>query len=259
MGRWKVAFTLERRGDVPLFQQIARTIANEIQRGRLRPGDALPGTRTLARDLGVQRLTAVAAFDELVAEGWIVNRPARGAFVSPDLPDPAPRRFSSRDMPEVMAEGTGYDLLPAPEPEKPYDIPRGSLLFAPTRPDVRLVPAAAIGRALRRAMTRRSGELLSYGPSHGHPRLRQAVSAMLASTRGLAATAENVCITRGSQMALSMLARVLLRPGDAVAVEQLGYRPAWEAFRLAGGRVVGVPVDAEGIDVKAVERAIADH
>ena len=259
MARWKVAFTLERRGDVPLFQQIARTIASDIQRGRLRPGDALPGTRTLARDLGVQRLTAVAAFDELVAEGWIVNRPARGAFVSGDLPDPAPRRFSSQIMPSGMAASTGYDLLPPPEPEQPYDIPRGSLLFAPTRPDVRLVPGAAIGRALRRAMTRRSGELLSYGPSAGHPRLRQAVSAMLASTRGVAAATENVCITRGSQMALSLLARVLLRPGDAVAVEQLGYRPAWEAFRLAGATVVGVPVDGEGIDMKALERAIVDH
>ncbi len=259
MARWKVAFTLERRGDVPLFQQIARTIAADIQRGRLRPGDALPGTRTLAHDLGVQRLTAVAAFDELVAEGWIVNRPARGAFVSDDMPDPLPRRFSSRGVPAVMADRTGYDLLPAPEHEKPYDVPRGSFLFAPTRPDVRLAPATAIGRALRRAMSQRSGELLSYGPSQGHPRLRQAVSGMLASTRGIAAAAENVCITRGSQMALSLLARVLLRPGDAVAVEQLGYRPAWEAFRLAGARIVEVPVDGEGMQVKTLERAIVDH
>ena len=259
MARWKVAFTLERRGGVPLFQQIARTIVTDIQRGRLRAGDALPGSRTLARDLGVQRLTAVAAFDELVAEGWIVNRPARGAFVSEDVPDPVPRRFSSREMPAVMADRTGYDLLPAPEPEKAYDIPRGSLFFAPTRPDVRLVPGTAIARALRRAMSKRSGELLSYGPSQGHPRLCRAVSAMLASTRGVAAAAENVCITRGSQMALSLLARVLIRPGDTVAVEQRGYRPAWEAFRLAGAKLVGVPVDGEGMQVKTLERVIADH
>ncbi|MCU1384123.1 MAG: Transcriptional regulator, GntR family domain / Aspartate aminotransferase [Acidobacteria bacterium] len=259
MARWEVSFTLERGPGVPLFQQIARAVSADIRRGRLRPGDALPGTRTLAHALGVQRLTVVAAFDELVAEGWIVNQRARGAFVSTDLPDPKPRRFTSWEPPVAMADRTGFDLLAAPEPERPYDVPRGSLLFAPSRPDVRLVPGKVIGRAFRRAMSQRAGTLLSYGPSQGHPRLRQSVSTMVASTRGLAAGPENVCITRGSQMALSLLSRALLRPGDVVAVEQLGYRSAWESFKVAGAKVIGVPVDRDGLQVDALERAIAQH
>jgi GntR family transcriptional regulator/MocR family aminotransferase len=101
--------------------------------------------------------------------------------------------------------------------------------------------------------------LLSYGPSQGHPRFRKAVSAMLASTRGLAAGADNVCITRGSQMALSLLSRALLRPGDVVAVEQLGYRSAWESFRIAGAKVVGIPVDGDGLIVDALERAVTEQ
>jgi GntR family transcriptional regulator / MocR family aminotransferase len=259
MARWEVSFSVERRCGVPLFQQIARAVSTDIRRGRLRPGDALPGTRTVARALGVQRLTVVAAFDELVAEGWIVNQRARGAFVSTDLPDPTPRRFTSWEPPVAMAERTGFDLLPAPESEPPYDVPRGSLLFAPSRPDVRLVPGKVIGRALRRAMSQPSGALLSYGPSQGHPRLRKSVSAMLASTRGLAAGPDNVCITRGSQMALALLSKVLLHPGDIVAVEQLGYRSAWESFRLVGAKVVGVPVDNDGLQVDALERLIAEQ
>jgi GntR family transcriptional regulator/MocR family aminotransferase len=259
MARWEVSFTLERGRGVPLFQQIARAITADIRRGRLRPGDALPGTRTLARALGAQRLTVVAAFDDLVAEGWIVNQRARGAFVSTDLPDPKPRRFTSRELPVTMAERTGFDLLAAPEPELPYHVPRGSLLFAPSRPDVRLAPGKVIGRALRRAMSMPAGALLSYGSPEGHARLRKAVAGMLASTRGLAAGPENVCITRGSQMAVSLLARCLLRPGDVVAVEQLGYRSAWESFRLAGARVIGVPVDGGGLQVDALERAIGAH
>lgn len=195
----------------------------------------------------------VAAFDELVAEGWIVNQPARGAFVSGDLPDLPARRFSSRELSAVIPQRTGYDLLPAPEAERPYEVPHGSLLFAPSRPDVRLVPGKVIGRALRRALSLGSGELLSYGPSQGHPRLRASVSAMLASTRGVAATPDNVCITRGSQMALSLLSRALLRPGDVVAVEQPGYRPAWESFRLMGAKVEGVPGDGNGLHVEALE------
>src|SRR2546423_9413746 len=116
MARWEVTFALERRRGVPLFQQIAQAITEEITRGRLRAGDALPGTRTLARALGVQRLTVVSAFDELVAEGWIVTRRARGTFVSSDLPDPVPRRFTSqRAQRGEMALRPGFDLLPAPD------------------------------------------------------------------------------------------------------------------------------------------------
>jgi GntR family transcriptional regulator/MocR family aminotransferase len=259
MARWEVAFALERRGTVPLFQQIAQAVTADIRRGRLHPGDALPGTRTLARTLGVQRLTVVAAFDDLVAEGWIVNERARGAFVSTDLPDPTPRRFAPRTSPLTMAERPGFDLLPAPDPERPYAVPPGSLLFAPSRPDVRLAPGTLLGRAVRRAMSQPAGTLLSYGPPEGHPRLRKAVAAMLASTRGLAAGPANVCITRGSQMALSLLARSLLRPGDVVLVEQLGYRSAWEAFRLAGARVVGVPVDADGLQVDRLPRLVREQ
>lgn len=257
MARWETSFAVERRRGVPLFQQIAGAITADIRRGRLRPGDALPGTRSLARALGVQRLTVVAAFDELVAEGWIVNQRARGAFISSDLPDPQPRRFAPGE-PASTASRTGFDLLPAPDPELPIDVPRGGLLFAPSRPDVRLAPGKILGRAVRSAMSTRP-ELLSYGSPEGHLRLRRAIAQMLASTRGLAVAAENVCITRGSQMALSLIARSVLRPGDVVAVEQLGYRSAWEAFRQAGAKVIGVPVDGDGLQVQALERALKTH
>jgi GntR family transcriptional regulator/MocR family aminotransferase len=248
-------FALDRH-DVPLFQQITRALTSDIQRGRLRPGDELPGTRTLARALGVQRQTVVAAFDELVAEGWIVNRPARGAFVSNDLPDPKPRRFTSQQPPAHIGDRTRFELRPAPRPELPLDVPRGSLLFAPSRPDVRLAPARILGRSIRRAMNLHPESLLSYGPPEGHPRLREAVAEMLASARGLAIGASNICITRGSQMALSLLARCILRPGDTVAVEHLGYRSGWEAFRQAGAKLISVPVDADGLQVDALARIL---
>jgi GntR family transcriptional regulator / MocR family aminotransferase len=260
VARWEFVFTLERQRGVPLFQQIARAIAADIRRGRLRPGDRLPGTRTLARALGVQRLTVVSAFDDLVAEGWLVSHAARGTFVSADLPDPKPRRFAAlQTTAGGMAARVAYDLLPAPEPELPYDVPRGALLFAPSRPDVRLMPADLIGRAYRRAIARRGGALLSYASPEGHPRLRETLATMLTSTRGLGATGANVCITRGSQMAISLLAQSLMRAGDVVVVEQLGYRPAWESFRLAGAEIVGVPVDDEGLRIEALERVVEQH
>ncbi|MFY0578041.1 aminotransferase class I/II-fold pyridoxal phosphate-dependent enzyme [Cystobacter fuscus] len=68
--------------------------------------------------------------------------------------------------------------------------------------------------------------LLGYGDARGHPRLRAALAEMLSSLRGLAVHADELIITRGSQGALDLVARTLLRPGDTVAVEAIGYRPA---------------------------------
>ncbi len=254
MARWEFTATLERQQGVPLFQQIARTITDDIRRGRLRSGDRLPGTRTLARALGVQRLTVVAAYDELVAEGWIVTQRARGAFVAPDVPDRPPRRFAAaRERPGVP-ERVPFALPPSPPAHMPYDVPPGGLLFAPNRPDVRLIPHDLIGRAYRRAIRRGRGVLLGYGRPQGHERLRSALATMLSTTRGLAATADDVCITRGSQMGIALLARVLVRPGDVVAVEELTYGPVVDVFRMQGAEVAPVPVDAEGLRLERLER-----
>jgi GntR family transcriptional regulator/MocR family aminotransferase len=255
MARWEFALTLERQSGVPLFRQIARAITDDIRRGRLRPGDPLPGTRTLARSVGVQRLTVITAYDELVAEGWILARRARGVFVSPTLPDPSPRRFAAGASERAgVPERVGFDLEPGPPVEMPYDVPPGALLFAPNRPDVRLIPHDLIGRAYRRAIRRGRGVLLSYGRPQGHQRLRAAIAGMLSSTRGLAASADDVCITRGSQMGMTLLARALLRPGDVVAVEELSYRPVVEMFRLQGASVVPIPLDEEGMRTEPLER-----
>src|SRR5436309_7770195 len=198
MARWEFTLTIDRRQKTAVFVQIARAIADDITRGRLRAGDVLPGTRTLARTLGVQRQTVVAAFNELYAEGWIVSRAARGTFVSPDFPDPRPRQFSPRTA--VATAAPAFDLPAAPASERPYDIASQTLFFAPTRPDVRLAPAEMIGRAYRGALRRGGTSLLSYAGPEGHPRLRAAIGSMLAARRGIAAAVENICITRGSQM-----------------------------------------------------------
>jgi GntR family transcriptional regulator/MocR family aminotransferase len=111
---------------------------------------------------------------------------------------------------------------------------------------------AALARAYRRGLVRRTRALLDYSDAQGLPRLRAAIASMLAATRGLAASADDVLVTRGSQMALSLAARALVQPGDAVAVETLGYRPAWDAFRVAGAEIVPLALDAEGAQVEAL-------
>ncbi len=115
---WIVAFDLESKprdgaASGPTFLRIARAISDDIRRGRLRAGDALPGSRTLATSLRVHRNTVLAAYRELVAEGWITSEEAHGTFVSRQIPDVAPRRFSAQAaVAREIAPRVGFDLGP---------------------------------------------------------------------------------------------------------------------------------------------------
>jgi GntR family transcriptional regulator/MocR family aminotransferase len=268
MSAWTVAIDLGSSSTPaeagPTFLRIARAISEDIRRGRLRAGDALPGSRTLATSLGVHRNTVLAAYRELVAEGWIASEEALGTFVSRQIPDVSPRRFSAHAaVAREIAPRVGFDLGPSRvsplPPPAPLPIAASKSLDGPMSlgggiPDVRLVPAAELARAMRRVLKRRAVEVLSYGDPAGPASLRTALASMVAATRGVAARAENVLVTRGSQMGIDLAARALISPGDVIAVEALGYRPAWEALRASGARLVPIPVDAHGLDVEALEQ-----
>jgi GntR family transcriptional regulator/MocR family aminotransferase len=245
----------------PVFLQIARALILDIRRGRLRPSDRLPGSRELATQLGVHRNTVLAAYRELALEGWITTLRARGTFVSSALPDVVARRFSTR----TRGEGPRPDRLGFALPALPMGPPRGVskrpahgvLSLNGGIPDVRLVPWQPLARAYRRALASQGRALLGYGDPRGCERLRVALAGMLSATRGLAVTGDGLLVTRGSQMALSLVARALVSPGEVVAVEALGYRAAWEAFASAGARLVPLPVDEAGLRVDALETLVA--
>ena len=190
-----------------------------------------------------------------MAEGWIEATPGRGTFVTRAIPHDRGRPFSRRLG--IRTRVPARVAFALPEPPVAYRqpiLPRGTLNLSNGAPDVRLVPARSIGRAYRRVLALRGADVLAYGDVEGHSALRSALASMLANTRGLSVTADDVLVTRGSQMALTLAARALLRPGDVVAVEQIGYRPAWEAFRAAGATVVPVAIDGDGIDVDALKK-----
>ena len=233
----------------PAFLRIARAISREIRRGRLKPHARLPGSRSLAQNLGVHRNTVLAAFRELYAEGWIEARHGQGTFVSAQLPELKARSFA-KDVPTPRARSEiAYELPASPlGPVGGRDFPRGTLRMLGGTPDLRLVPAAALTRALRRAL-RRDPELLGYAHPAGHPPLRAALAAMLRATRGLDIEADGLCVTRGSQMGLALTAEALLRPGDVVAVEAVGYKPAWQALLRVGAQIEPIAVDAHGLSV----------
>src|SRR5262245_22212340 len=254
MKSWTVSFSIDRRSNEPLFLQLARAIAFDVRRGRLAPGSLLPGSRSLAATLDVHRNTVLAAYRELEAEGWIESSARRGVFVSNSLPDPKPQRFARVSGSRKATGSMPIELRPGPEPREWIPDPKGAIVMGGGIPDVTLVPTELVSRAYRRVLRYNAKSVLSYGDPRGHEKLRRELAGMLAATRGLAINEDGIVITRGSQMALDLLARSLFDAGDVVAVESFGYAPAWEAFRRAGAELVPAPVDEEGLITSELEK-----
>jgi len=257
---WDLTIALDRNDGTPLFLAVARAIAAAIRKRRLRPGARLPGSRTLARTLAVHRNTVLAAYEELAAEGFVSTTPARGTFVTTSLADRhplglLPSRERADSGPPTKAR---YELgTQHTEPDRwVWEYPAGTLALT-AFPDLRLLPSGALARAYRRALRHGGPALLGYADPRGYPGLRTALAVMLSTTRGLSATEDQIVVTRGSQMALALLAHALGPPDGVIAVEAYGYRAAWEAFRLAGVELVPLPVDDEGVQVEALERLVS--
>ena len=237
MGR-EITFQLEEDGKTPVFLNLASVILGEVERGRLNPGDPLPGTRALAKSLRIHRNTVDAAYRELVLQGWLVTEPSRGTFVARDLPEVTPsRRTEAKTALQKAAAGPEAWTPPV-------------LLVSDGAPDPRIVPRAELARAFRRALAAPSFlATRGYDDPGGSTQLRAALAGYLTSERGLTATGEGLIVTRGSQMALFLAAQAVFQPGEIIAAEDPGYPLAWSAFRAAGARVIGVPVDAQGLSV----------
>ena len=211
---------------------LERALRDAVRDGRLAPGTRLPATRRLAGELGISRGTAKAAYDQLVAEGYLTARQGSGTQVA--------------RLPSADAEAPGA-ATHARTPR--FDLRPGS-------PDVGAFPAAAWLRALRRAIATAPLLAYDYGDPRGRVELRTALSGYLGRARGVIAPPERIVITSGYIQGLALLTRVL--EGGTVAMEDPGLPFHREVVRRNGGTVLPVPVDERGAradelgDVQAV-------
>jgi GntR family transcriptional regulator / MocR family aminotransferase len=238
---------LDLRGSGPLYRRIYGALRMQILRGERPPGSPLPGTRTLARDLGVSRIVVLAAFEQLAAEGYIESRVGSGSRVAAQLPElqPAPRRRvrAAADVAMSSYARRARQLSPASR-QAPH--PGGTIDFRydTTQPDARTVAM------WRQAIARAAGApQVDYPDPAGLPRLRAALAAHLREQRGVVADAEDVIIVSGAQQAIDLTARVLCDRGTRIGVEDPRYQGLHQALAAAGARVIACAVDAEGLDI----------
>lgn len=212
----------------PMFEQIAAALRRRIVAGRLPAGARLPPSRSLAEELGVSRATVVAAYDQLVAEGFAAGRRGAGTFVG--------------DIGAIEAAPAMVRRPPAPPPAPaPAPVP-----FQPGIPDMRLFPYRPWARCVAR-VARTAPEAMVRGTDpFGDLRLRAAVARYLADWRALGAAPENILITAGVADALETCARAITRRGDAIALEDPGYPRLRSLSESLGLKPVWLDVDSDG-------------
>ncbi len=243
---------LDRGHHQPLAAQLVQLLSLAIREGRLSPGQRLPSSRNLASQLAVHRNTVVAAFEELIAQGWLETSPASHTRVTSTLPT------KDWTRPAAGQRTMGFEIRPWKNSSRSFEAaPINVLDFSGGLPDARLFPGPILARAFRRSLKRSTATLLDFGDPAGDRKLRASIAAMLGSVRGLNVGAADIFLTRGSQYALHLLSLALAGPDDAIAVESPGYPSAREAFSFLWAKLVPVPVDSEGIDVSELARQIA--
>jgi GntR family transcriptional regulator / MocR family aminotransferase len=241
----------------PLYRQVYERLREAITTGTLHPGERLPSARALASQLSTARGTIDAAYDLLSTQGYIVSRGAAGTRVAPNLAaiSPSAKRTAAKKSATLPAPAKVSDW-PIPPAIKPFQMGVPALDAFPTRLWAKL--------AARRARELTPHALMQTDPL-GHRPLREAIAAYLAVARGIQCSSDSVVITSGFQGALGLITHTLLnrsRPtsiaspgdstdGDEVWVEDPGYPHNRRALELAGAKVIGVPVDAQGMDVAA--------
>ncbi|HKD77739.1 MAG TPA: PLP-dependent aminotransferase family protein, partial [Ktedonobacterales bacterium] len=249
----------------PLYRQIYDGLRQAILSGQLVAGTRLPATRALAAELHVARNTVLIAFAQLFAEGYVEGYVGSGTYVAHTLPDDLllARRKPARSA--VASSPTGSDralsqrgkLLAETRvmPPRFFRTPRA---FHPGLPALDAFPYDLWARLATRRWRSHDSSLMSYGDAVGYRPLREAIAAYVGAARAVRCTPEQVIIVAGSQQGLNLAACLLLDPGDAVWMEDPGYRGAYGALAGAGARLVPVPIDAEGLDVTAGAARCAD-
>jgi GntR family transcriptional regulator / MocR family aminotransferase len=233
----------ERAPDTTLTRWLYQELRRAILECRLSPGTRLPATRDFALQYGVSRGTVVTVFEQLQAEGYLIGRVGAGTRINDRL---------SQDVLKKPAPQPRIRKLPAPI--RGLCTSRPARPFRPYEPALTEFPVGIWARVAGRRLRRASSSLLAGGDPRGYAPLREAIAAYLGSSRGVNCSPDTVVMVSGVQQGLDLIARLLIKPGEAVWVEDPGYFGAVAAFRQAGARIIPVPVDEGGLSVSQGEK-----
>jgi GntR family transcriptional regulator/MocR family aminotransferase len=253
---YKSLIQVDRKSSLTLYIQVCNRFIALITNGTLRPSDLLPSSRILAALIGINRHTVRLAYEELISQGWAESIERKGIFVLSKLPELPltilPEASTMQRNKEAFIWTNNFEHR-----DQSKNIQKTGLIIDAGFPDVRLAPVDQLMREYRSLSRKFYGkDFLKYGSAQGSEHLRESISKYLANTRGLVVSAENILITKGSQMGIYLAAQLLLNASDQIAVGNSNYRTADDTFRYAGANLLRVPIDDNGMDVDYLEEIL---
>ncbi|QZT37643.1 PLP-dependent aminotransferase family protein [Halosquirtibacter xylanolyticus] len=237
---WNFDLDINFNSKKAIYIQIADAIIEAIKDERLKANDILPSTRKLAEHIGVNRNTLIKSIDILIAEGWLNSKDRVGIFVA-----------------NVNIKSTKKQTIPK---RSTQSTPQHHIILDDGTPNTKISPIKELASAYRRVFALKSKHnIMGYSDPLGTLELRELISQMLNHKLNIQTSVDEICITRGSQMALYLTAHVLLTAGDVVLVENPGYKPAWRAFESTQAKLIPIDVDLDGIVIEDIEKQLANH
>jgi len=251
-------FSLPASSPLPLRDQICEAISEAIASHSIASGEALPSCRVLSADLKVSRNTVFAAYARLIDLGILISKDRSGYYVNPEYVTQLPAETAStKDEPAIIAEArlpaAGARPSDLRKVAHPPDWSAYPYPFIYNQIDPRIFPIQQWRECTRLALN--LGRLPVWsGDSDGSDsdHLVEQLQKRLLGYRGLRAGKEEILITSGSQNALFILGMIFAGRAGAIAMEDPGYPEARNAFTLAGNEIVGVPLDAGGMEIGAI-------
>ncbi|MCB0197725.1 MAG: PLP-dependent aminotransferase family protein [Anaerolineae bacterium] len=241
----------------PLYEQLYECLRTAIVEGQLNKGVRLPSIRDLSTLLQVSRNTVTNALDQLIAEGYLQSKPGAGTFVNDPLPDellrvradnhsatlpPPTTRQSSQRSTLISTSPQNWEIGNLQNPAFQYGLP--ALDHFP-----HTIWARLSARHHRDGLAHQFDFTATVG---GYRPLREAIVEYVQAARGVQCDVEQVIIVSGAHQAIYLAGMILLDPGDTILVEDPGFTSAHRTFRSVGAKLVPVPLDAEGMDLKRV-------
>jgi GntR family transcriptional regulator / MocR family aminotransferase len=222
-------------------------LRSAILEGRLAPGARLPASRDFAGQYELSRGTVVSVLERLQAEGYITARVGFGTWVN-RVESPRPARPATTTPAYIRRVISTYKR---PQPWVDHAFAERSRPFRIGTPAINEFPSEVWGRIAANRARNFGPWLKKEADRRGYRPLREAIAEYLRPSRGVRCTAEQIVLVSSIQQALDLLARLLLKKGDPMWMEDPGYFGARIAFDNVGARLVAVPVDEEGLSVSA--------
>lgn len=229
---------IDKNSDTPLYIQVYNSLKNKIEKNELKEGDKLPSIRSLSKKLGVNNITIVNAYKLLEQDKYVYSVKGSGTYVRKKYD--MGLYIEDEDI-ELMISG----ILP---------ISKDSINFSSVSPTPEMFPIEEFKESLIEVLDRDKGNAFMYPEITGYEPFRESISYFLHENYNMNVNEEQILVISGGQQGIDIITKTLVNQGDYIFVENPTYSAALSAFKSRRAKVIGIPMQKDGIDLEILEK-----